>query len=112
MNTGCIRADVETEKKTPKKESKTMNKIMTSTIKRVTVRGLLLVASIVALAMQLFTASPAVAATTLPVLWTAGGLSAGIDSAGQAGRIAADASGNVAVVSGPSGGRDLAVTSY
>ena len=112
MITGCIRADVETEKRTLKKESKTMNKIMTSTIKRVTVRGLLLVASIVALAMQPFTASPAVAATTLPVLWTAGGLSAGIDSAGQAGRIAADASGNVAVVSGPSGGRDLAVTSY
>ena len=54
----------------------------------------------------------AVAATTLPVLWTAGGLSAGNDSAGNAARIAADASGNVAVVSGPSGGRDLAVTSY
>ena len=51
-------------------------------------------------------------ATTIPVLWTAGGLSAGIDSAGQAARIATDASGNVAVVSGPSLGRDLAVTSY
>ncbi len=89
-----------------------MNKIMTSTMKRVTLRGLSLVACIVALGMQAFTPSPAVAATTLPVLWTAGGLSAGIDSAGQAGRIAADASGNVAVVSGPSGGRDLAVTSY
>jgi PKD repeat protein len=75
-------------------------------------RGLLLVAGIVSLATQLFTASPAVAATTLPVLWTAGGLSAGNDSAGQAARIATDASGNVAVVSGPSGGRDLAVTSY
>ena len=62
--------------------------------------------------MQLFTASPAVAATTLPVLWTAGGLSAGLDSAGNAGRIATDDLGNVAVVSGPSGGRDLAVTSY
>lgn len=53
------------------------------------------------------------AATTEPVLrWTAGGLSAGIDSAGQAARIASDAWGNVAVVSGPAGGRDLAVTSY
>ena len=51
-------------------------------------------------------------AATIPVLWTAGGLSAGIDSAGQAARIATDASGNVAVVSGPSLGRDLAVTSY
>lgn len=51
-------------------------------------------------------------ATTLPVLWTAGGLSAGLDSAGQAARIASDPAGNVAVVSGPSLGRDLAVTSY
>ena len=57
-------------------------------------------------------ASGAAAATTLPPLWTAGGLSAGIDSAGQAARIASDLFGNVAVVSGPSGGRDLAVTSY
>jgi PKD repeat protein len=52
------------------------------------------------------------AATLLSELWTAGGLSAGTDSAGQAARIASDAAGNVAVVSGPSGGRDLAVTSY
>lgn len=52
------------------------------------------------------------AATILSELWTAGGTSAGTDSAGQAARIASDASGNVAVVSGPSGGRDLAVTSY
>jgi PKD repeat protein len=58
------------------------------------------------------TASGAAGATTLPALWTAGGLSAGIDSAGQAARIATDVFGNVAVVSGPSGGRDLAVTSY
>lgn len=41
----------------------------------------------------------AVAATTPPVLWTAGGLSAGNDGAGQAARLAVDASGNVAVVS-------------
>ena len=46
--------------------------------------------------------SLAVGASSVPVLWTAGGLSAGTDSAGQAARIAADASGNVAVVSGPS----------
>ncbi len=52
-------------------------------------------------------ASGAAGTTTLPVLWTAGGLSAGIDSAGQAARIATDLFGNVAVVSGPSGGRDL-----
>jgi PKD repeat protein len=57
-------------------------------------------------------ASPARATTTLPVLWTAGGLSAGLDSAGNAGQIAADAAGDVAVASGPSGGRDFAVTSY
>lgn len=57
-------------------------------------------------------ASPAIAADSLPILWEAGGLSAGTDSAGQAARIAADADGNVAVVSGPSQGRDLAVTSY
>ncbi len=85
---------------------------MNSTLKRITVRGLLLAACIISLVMQPFTASPAVAAITLPVLWTAGGLSAGNDSAGQAARIATDASGNVAVVSGPSLGRDLAVTSY
>jgi chitodextrinase len=52
------------------------------------------------------------AATTLPVLWTAGGLSAGIDSAGQAARIAADPEGNVAIVSGPGYGSLLVVTSY
>ncbi len=67
-----------------------MNRIMNSTLKRITVRGLLLAACIISLAMQPFTASPAVAAapTTLTVLWTAGGLSAGNDSAGQAARIA------------------------
>ena len=58
------------------------------------------------------TPSSAAAATTIPALWTAGGLSAGADSAGQAARIATDTSGNVAVVSGPSFARDLAVTSY
>ena len=100
-----IQADVATERKIIKKERKTMNRIMNSTLKRITVRGLLLAACIISLAMQPFTASPAVAATTLPVLWTAGGLSAGNDSAGQAARMATDASGNVAVVSGPAVGR-------
>ena len=58
------------------------------------------------------TAGPAIGATTLPPLWTAGGLSAGIDSAGQAERMAVDAWGNVAIVSGPAEGLNLAVTSY
>lgn len=58
------------------------------------------------------TASPVIGAPSVPMLWTAGGLSAGTDSAGQAARIATDAWGNVAVVSGPALARDLAVTSY
>lgn len=58
------------------------------------------------------TAGSAGGATALPVLWTAGGLDAGTTGAGQAGRLTSDAAGNVAVVSGPAGGRDLAVTSY
>ncbi len=60
----------------------------------------------------LLVAAPAFAVDTLPILWEAGGQSAGNDSAGQAARIATDASGNVAVVSGPSVAKDLAVTSY
>jgi len=98
--------------KTLHKETKTMNGISKSMMKRMTARGLFLAVGIICLAVQPFAASPAVAVTTLPVLWTAGGLASGSDSAGQAARIAADASGNVAVVSGPSLGRDLAVTSY
>ena len=90
-----------------------MNRLMTSTLKRLTAHALLVAACILSLAMQPFTASPAVAATTtLTALWTAGGLSAGNDSAGQAARIATDASGNIAVVSGPAFARSLAVTSY
>jgi hypothetical protein len=58
------------------------------------------------------TAGVSFAAQTLPVLWKAGGLDAGTTGAGQAERIATDATGNVAVVSGPAGGRDLAITSY
>lgn len=48
----------------------------------------------------------------LPVLWTAGGLDPGTTGAGQAGRLTSDAANNVAVVSGPASGRDLAVSSY
>jgi hypothetical protein len=89
-----------------------MNRIMNPTLKRIQMRGLLSAACVISLAMQVFIASPAIAAAQIPVLWTAGGLSAGNDSAGQAARIATDASGNVAVVSGPAFARDLAVTSY
>jgi PKD repeat protein len=79
---------------------------------RFTMGKFLLTVFTIMLAVQPFTASSGVAATTLPVKWSAGGLSAGTDSAGQAARIAADYSGNVAVVSGPALSRDLAVTSY
>ena len=89
-----------------------MKRIMTSTMKRNTTRRLFLAGCSISLVMQFVMGSALVAATTLPVLWTGGGLSAGTDSAGQAGRIATDHLGNVAVVSGPSAGRDLAVTSY
>ena len=55
---------------------------------------------------------PAAAQTAVPALWTAGGLDAGTTGAGQAARMTTDSGGNVAVVSGPAAGRDLAVTSY
>jgi hypothetical protein len=61
---------------------------------------------------SLLLARPAAAVDTLPILWEAGGQNAGSDGAGQAARVAADAVGNVAVVSGPSKATDLAVTSY
>jgi len=89
-----------------------MKRIVNSTMKRTTVRGIFRAACIISLAMQPLTASPAFAATTVPVLWTAGGVSISIDNAGQAAGMATDAFGNVAVVSGPAGGSDLAVTSY
>src|SRR6187399_653856 len=85
---------------------------MNSTMTRITARGFFGAACIISLTMLLCTASLAVAVPTVPVLWTAGGHSAGSDSAGQAARIATDTSGNVAVVSGPSLAHDLAVTSY
>ena len=53
-----------------------------------------------------------IAAATLTITWTAGGLSAGTFSAGQSARMAVDPLGNVAIVSGPSDGADLAITSY
>jgi PKD repeat protein len=90
----------------------TKNRIMNSTMMRFMVSKLLLAVCALTLAMQPFNASSVVAATTLPVKWSAGGLSAGNDSAGQAARIASDYSGNIAVVSGPALARDLAVTSY
>lgn len=89
-----------------------MNRIMKSTMKHITVCSLFLSVFIISLAMQKFTAGPAAAATTVPALWTAGGLSAGNDSAGQAARMAVDASGNVAIVSGPADGSLLSITSY
>ena len=54
-----------------------MNGIMSLTIKRAMVRSPWKVALAITLATQMFTASPAVAVITPPVLWTAGGHSAG-----------------------------------
>lgn len=58
------------------------------------------------------TAGAAGGVSALPELWTAGGLDSGTTGAGQAGRLTSDAANNVAVVSGPIEGRDLAITSY
>ena len=52
------------------------------------------------------------AASTILALWTAGGLDSGTTGAGQSARLAVDAMGNIAIVSGPALSRDLAVTSY
>lgn len=89
-----------------------MKRIMNSTMKRITVRGLWGAACVISLSMQPFTASTALAVPTVPLLWSAGGQSAGGDSAGQSARIASDASGNIAVVSGPGFYTALVVTSY
>ena len=64
------------------------------------------------LALSAASAGLLIASSTVTVLWTAGGLSAGTFSAGQAARMAADLFGNVAIVSGPADGSALAVTSY
>ena len=75
--------------------------------------GLTKLALVFALAvLPLLLARPTAAVDTLPILWEAGGQSPGNDGAGQAARVAVDLTGNVAVVSGPSLARDLAVTSY
>lgn len=70
------------------------------------------VLKVIASCCLLFLALSAGAVDTIPTLWEAGGLSAGSASAGQAARLAVDSAGNLAVVSGPSQARDLAVTSY
>lgn len=88
-----------------------MNRFMNSTLKRITVRVLLVAACMISPAMGVFAASPAVAATSLTVLWTAGGLDSGSTGAGNSARIASDSSGNVTVVSGGFY-RLLVVTSY
>lgn len=88
-----------------------MNRFMNPTPKRITARVLLVAACIISLAMGVFAASPAVAATSLTVLWTAGGLDSGSTGAGNSARIASDSSGNVTVVSGGFY-RMLVVTSY
>lgn len=67
---------------------------------------------IAAFAVSLLLAMPAMAVDTVPILWEGGGGSSGLDSAGNAARMAVDTEGNVAVVSGPASGRGLAVTSY
>ena len=75
--------------------------------------GLTKLALVFALGVSpLLLARPTAAVDTLPILWEAGGQNSGNDGAGQAARVAVDLSGNVAVVSGPSQARDLAVTSY
>ena len=85
---------------------------MNRNIHRIASRGLFCAICSVAFAWTAFAGSAVFAVPTIPVLWTAGGLSAGTDSAGQAARVAVDPSGNVTVVSGPSMGRDLALTSH
>ncbi len=85
---------------------------MNLTMKRIILRTFFLVLCSIAPAMLPWTTDAAVPSTTLPVLWTAGGLSAGNDSSGQASRMAVDTAGNVAIVSGPALARGLGVTSY
>jgi hypothetical protein len=86
--------------------------VISSRLKRSALGSLILAALLVVLSIQVLALRPAFAAITLPVLWTAGGLDAGSTGAGQAARIVVDTSGNVAVVSAPAFGSQLAVTSY
>lgn len=70
-------------------------------------------AALMAAVLLLIGTAAVIAATTIPVLWSAGGLDAGTTGAGQSARMAVDAMGNVAIVSGPAlNSRDLAVSSY
>ena len=70
-------------------------------------------AALVAAVLILIGTGAVLLAANLPVLWTAGGLDAGTTGAGQSARMAVDAMGNVAIVSGPAlNSQDLAVTSY
>jgi chitodextrinase len=70
-------------------------------------------ATLIAAVPLLMGTAALIAATSLPVLWTAGGLDAGTTGGGQSARMAVDAMGNVAVVSGPAlNSTDLAVVSY
>ncbi len=75
-------------------------------------RGRFVLALIVTLTLVGLAAGSAGGAGMLPVLWTAGGLDPGATGAGQAGPLTSDAANNVAVVSGPAAGRELAVSSY
>ena len=70
-------------------------------------------AALIAVVLILIGTGAVLLAANLPVLWTAGGLDAGTTGAGQSARMAVDAMGNVAIVSGPAlNSQDLAVTSY
>lgn len=70
-------------------------------------------AAFIAVVLILIGTGAVLLAANLPVLWTAGGLDAGTTGAGQSARMAVDAMGNVAIVSGPAlNSQDLAVTSY
>ncbi len=89
-----------------------INHIVIASFRRLARCSRLFALGIASLVMALCSAGATAATTTLPVLWTAGGLSAGNDSVGQAAAIASDASGNIAVVSGPAFARSLGVTSY
>ena len=70
-------------------------------------------AALIAVVLILIGTGAVLLAANLPVLWTAGGLDAGTTGTGQSARMAVDAMGNVAIVSGPAlNSQDLAVTSY
>ena len=70
-------------------------------------------AALTAVVLILIGTGAVLLAANLPVLWTADGLDAGTTGAGQSAKMAVDAMGNVAIVSGPAlNSQDLAVTSY